>query len=271
MNPAAPKASTQALTAGNWWLVGTSSLLPVGATGAQIDFSGPLTVSGDGVSVTTTASTSPCFVAKPAVISGPASGGHVTLTSPASASPASFVLTVQGTTENSTLLDGTYQLAGGTNVGKCTADVGTVFGKYVPPLSGTFAGSVTESDPNANNANPLPPNVASLSISLSQGSTPATFATPGGFTVSAFPLSGTVTWNNATCYGGGVIDASQSYIEGQNAVIAVTNASGGYSSYSFGQVVVFSPGSATTGFKVNLMPQGGPCDGYVVTGTVTNS
>jgi hypothetical protein len=259
-------------TQGNWYLAAISSTLAGPVGGLITNYSGPLAVSGGSVSVTTTGNDS-CFSANtPLVLSGPNSGSNITLSSPQS-TLSGFTLTITGNVTNGTSMDGTYQLAGSTDTKSCRADIGTVYGTSVPVFNGTWTGTVNENQYPSGGLNGLAPtgyvpNAAGMSINTTQATTAATFPNPGGGTIMAYPVSGSITWTNANCYGSGTIDPTQSYILGNIVNLTVINAAGGYPSYSVGTILA-QPSSPLLTFPVLLSPVGGPCDQYTVSGNLT--
>ena len=264
--PAAAAAPAQ----GNWFLAATSSSLSHGGGPLITTYSGPLTVSGGTASVATIGNGS-CFPAGPLVLSGPTSGSSVSFSSPQNQSPG-FILTITGNVTNGTNIDGTYQLAGATNTTLCRADIGTVYGTSVALFNGTWTGTVTENEYPSSGLNGTAPvdyvpNSAGMSVLTTQATTVGTFPNAGGGSFSAYPLSGTVTWTNATCFGSGTIDPTQSYIVGSTVAITVIKAAGAYPTYSFG-TTLSQPGSPVTALPVLLGPVGGPCDQYTVSGTL---
>ena len=265
----AKPAPASAPSQGNWYLAATSSSLAAGGSAVVTSYSGPLTVSGGNASVTTIGNGS-CFPPNTLVLSGPTSGNNVSFSSPQSTT-SGFVLTITGTVHDGTNMDGTYQLAGSTNTTSCRADVGTVYGTSVPLFSGTWTGTVNENrySSGLNGTAPVNyvPNLAGMSIATMQATTTVSFANPGGGTINAYPLSGTVTWTNATCYGSGTIDPTQSYIVGNLVNIAVIKAAGGYPSYSLSTSLT-PAGIPLAAFPVLLDPVGGACDQYTVSGSL---
>jgi hypothetical protein len=265
--PAAAAPPTQ----GNWYLAATSSSLASGSGPVITSYSGPLAVSGGMASVTTIGNGS-CFPASALVLSGPTSDNSISFSSPQS-TISGFILTVTGNLTNGTNIDATYQLAGGTNSSLCRADVGTVYGTYVPTFNGSWTGTVNENQYPSSGVNGMAPvgytpNAAGMSVVTTQATTAVSFPNPGGGTISAFPLSGTVTWTNANCYSSGTIDPTQSYIVGNTVDITVIKAAGGYATYSFGTTLAQPINGPLTTFTVLLQPVGGPCDQYTVSGTL---
>jgi hypothetical protein len=263
-------AATPALTAGNWSLQAIPNSSSSGVT--PTDYSGPLSVSGSTVSVTTLPNGN-CFpVGTPIVISGQTSGSSITLASQPSTTTG-FALTIAGTNNNGTNIGGTFQIAGGTNSSSCIASVGTVYGTLVPPLNGSWSGTVTENaygqtgDPTA--PADYVPNIAGITLALTQASAPQTYQLGGGVTKIAFPLSGTVTWTNSQCFGSGTIDPTQSFVLGGVVQISVINAAGAYPTYAIGNPL--GDPSTATRFVFNLDQGTGACAAYSINGSVTKS
>lgn len=233
-----PLPATQGLTAGNWFLVATSQVFAEGGNATSTNLGGPLAAATGSVGNGMLAPSIGCLVtyelnnqgiavSTPVPFVGSLNGNAMSLANSPSVNGA--VTTITGTLINGSLLDGNYSSQGGPasqfgNHELCDGDYGTVYGTFVPPLTGSWSGSLTNVDNDPNIPTPGPTgDTVSITASLVQGSTPSAD--------SSFPLSGSLELqiNNTSgldlsCYGsGGQIDSTQSSILGNSVTIVANN------------------------------------------------
>lgn len=185
--------SGSGLTAGNWSLVATSTVV----SGQVSHIGGNLTVNGNNVS-STMHSDLPCFdVSQPFTFSGTLQNKQITFTSAANAN--NQVITLIASVTSPSTITGTYSVTAG---GGCPADQGNVTASLVPSLSGTWNGSV------AGKGGPS----AALSMALTQAATASADGT--------YALTGNLTFANSSCSKSGTI--SNSFVAGSMVVITGT-------------------------------------------------
>jgi hypothetical protein len=257
-----PQTAITGLTDGNWYISSTSS------QNDMINFySGPLSVSSNKISLAT-AQGSLCFPGMSLVFSGTVSGNNVTITSP-SLPGNNKVITMTGTSHYGSNFDGVYQITGAAASDQCYGDSGTVFGIRVTPLDGSWSGILTESayDQYGNVVVDMygapVKNTAYAYATISQAASPKTINTVAVGTVSAYPLSGNMTFRNSPCYGSGTIDDSKSYIVGSSYSLVVNTDTGG-TLVSSGSMDPTRPISMNFIYSV----PSGPCKYYQVAGTL---
>ena len=136
-------------------------------------------------------------------------------------------MTIAATINPGDNITGTYVESGtpAGNGGACIADTGTVYGTVVPSLTGTWTGTLPGRDANVNQS---PIASTAFSASFTQSSTASTTANALNIYPGTFPLSGSVTLTNASCFSAGnvtlPIDATASYVQGQTVVVSATSA-----------------------------------------------
>jgi hypothetical protein len=199
------------ITNGNWSLTATSTVTP----GLVLSIGGSLTQSGNVVSGTMLVSSSvlncPSLPSVAIPFTGTFSGDTLTLTS---ANFNNQFVTVNAIGSGDSLT-GTYSVAGGCADG----DNGTIAASYLPPLTGTWTGTITNPDGTPVSVDPSNPNeYATASLTLTQSAT----ATNG-----SFPLSGAFNTNFApgsvVCASGTIPDAGTTigaYVMGTSVVIS---------------------------------------------------
>lgn len=212
---------TATLAAGNWLFFVDSSFFTLPHL-RNVPLRGALTTTGNTVTanlVTSSVIGAPCF-SESLILSGSTSGNTVTLAPPVPVTkpptpPDTSDLSITTTLQPASILLGTYTC---TSV-KAGLDSGTVYGTYIPPVSGTWTGTVPGV---ASNSNALPPPPTAMSASFLQSTTPVGTNNPIAIP-QAFGLSGTVTLINPTCFPTGpavlTIDQTQSYITGEHLVV----------------------------------------------------
>jgi hypothetical protein len=142
-------------------------------------------------------------------------------------------MTMTGTSHFGSNFDGVYQITGANASDKCYRDAGTVYGILVTPLDGSWSGSVVESayDQYGNVIYDMYgaaiQDTAYAYATIAQAAAPVTINSAGLGTVSAYPLSGSMTFRNSLCYGSGTIDAAKSYIVGSSYNLVVNTDTGG--------------------------------------------
>ena len=200
------------ISAGNWVVMTTASntnwgtqtryirgLLQSGSPGSSV--SANMTVGG-GVS------TDACYRTTDVVhFSGSIDKNKVSLTADAIRDNVTTITAVLNSAAN---FDGTYTQTGNT-LTNCQPVTGTVFATLVPSISGNWGGTLASSQGQGTN---------SLTASIVQSD--ASAATSDG----AFPLSGTVSFSNYSCFTVGTIDSTRSYVAGELAVIVATSPDG---------------------------------------------
>jgi hypothetical protein len=214
------QTETKGLTAGNWYFSATSQNVTQNGSSMGQFFSGPLAVSSGVVSLTT-APISSCLPDGLSVFSGTVSGNSVTISSPP-ISGSSKALTMTGTAYNGSNFDGLYQLTGATASDICYGDAGTVYGILISPISGTWSSSIVEQEYSDYSSTINYPgttigitNTAYVFANITQDAIPVIISTTYSGTISAYPLSGTVTFYNSLCFSSGTIDPTQSYLSGR--------------------------------------------------------
>jgi hypothetical protein len=185
---------------------------------------GNLTQSGSSVTGTMYFFNSCIDPSTPVNFTGSVSGTKVTLTS---ASVEGEVITVvaSGTTTSATsALTGTYTVSGGCDDG----DTGTVTATAVAPISGTWAGSLSNCGAGRNGCVN-----ATISIDLTQ----ATAVSADG----TFALTGNVTYTNSACSVSGTITGGS--VTGQFVMLNVStlDQNQGNGSFTYGLAQLDSP------------------------------
>ncbi len=232
-----PLPATQGPTAGNWFMVATSQTFTEGGTAISTNLGGPLAATGNvvngmlapsiGCLVTYELNNQGIAVPTPVPFVGSLNGNAMSLANSPSVNGA--VTTITGTLINGSLLNGTYRSQGGPasqygNHELCDGDYGTVYGTLVPPITGSWSGTLTNWDNGPDVLTPGPTgDTVGITASLVQGSTPAADG--------SFPLSGSVALQindtsglDLSCYGsGGEIDSTQSSILGNSVTIVANN------------------------------------------------
>jgi hypothetical protein len=260
-------SNNTALTQGNWSVTATSSgdalsrnaqshnaqshnAQPLAESGTFY-IGGNLTQNGANLTGTMYVVGSECFNSAGVAFTGTVNGNNVTLTTD-SPSLAGQVITVTATAASASSLSGTYTVAGGCDDG----DSGTVSASAAVPITGTWAGSLSNCEAEKNGcAN------ANISFDMTQGTTAAT---DGGF-----PLTGSITYTNSGCSASGTITGGEIY--GSYLVLNATTVDpeddeGG--SFTYSQVLLNSasaPSSMTGNYQVNS----GECNGNEQTLTLT--
>jgi hypothetical protein len=192
-DPVPPPAS------GNWLFIETSTAHPDFPTPTY--YRGPLQDANGTVTATLVYSGSSCLPNSPVDFTGNASQNALTLTS---GTDNGQVMTITGDINFDGTVVGTYSKPGG-GAASCSDDSGTVYGTAVPLLAGNWSGTLSRATNGAIN----------VTAALQQQST----ATSDGL----YPLTGTVTFANDSCFTSGAIDSTQSYITGEQVVIVATS------------------------------------------------
>jgi hypothetical protein len=173
---------------------------------------------------------------------------------------------LSGVIYNGTNIDGTYQITGGATTDPCYGQSGTVYGIFVPPISGTWNGTVEESafdqsgQPVLDVDGAAITNVASATAMITQAPSPVAFGK-----MQAYPLNGTFIFTNSLCYNTGVIDSASSYIVGRRYNLVVDTDTG---------VVLTSSGALDPAhpntISLSYTVPSGICQYYQVGGAITN-
>jgi hypothetical protein len=150
-------------------------------------------------------------------VTGTLQEGSLTLTSAAFDGGNVLNIALSGSGSTAT---GTYAFTGG-----CQGDHGNFTATFVPPISGTWSSSF------AINGQPV-----TLTANLSQSTT----ATGAG----VIPLTGTYTLSGTSCYSGGTLASSESYIWGNTVTTGTLATSVGVSFYVAGTLT--TPANPTT-------------------------
>jgi hypothetical protein len=260
-------SNNTALTQGNWSVTATSNgdavshnaqnnntrshNAEIANESSTFYIGGNLTQNGANLTGTMYVVGSGCFNSAGVAFTGTVNGQTVTLTTD-SPSLAGQVITVTATAASASSLSGTYTVAGGCDDG----DSGTVSASAAVPITGTWAGSLSNCEAEKNGcAN------ANISFDMTQGTTAAT---DGGF-----PLTGSITYTNSGCSASGTITGGEIY--GSYLVLNATTVDpeddeGG--SFTYSQVLLNSasaPSSMTGNYQVNS----GECNGNEQTLTLT--
>jgi len=178
-------------------------------------------------------------------------------------------MTMTGTSRYGSNFDGVYQITGTTSSDKCYNDSGTVFGIQVLPLDGSWSGILVESayDQYGNVVYDLygtpVKNTAYTYATIAQATAPVTINSAGLGTVSAYPLSGSLTFRGSPCYSSGTIDSTKSYIVGSSYNLVVITDTGG-ALISSGNLDPARPILMNFSYTV----PGGACAYYQVAGTL---
>jgi len=205
--------SYSSITSGNWSLTGTSTV----TSGLVLSIGGSLTQSDNVVSGVLYVSSydSSCSSLSGSAIpfTGKFDGDKLTLVSDEFSSQS---VTVNATGSGSSLT-GTYSVAGGCADG----DSGTIVASYLPPINGTWSGTLTNPDgtPIPINPNNLSEGAEFATVTLTQSAT----ATNG-----RFPLSGTFNFNfSSSCFSSGTVPGTTAaYVMGSTVVISATGTDG---------------------------------------------
>ncbi len=255
-------SNNTALTQGNWSVAATSSGDSVSRNGRSHNIQTPnesdvtfyiggnLTQNGGNLTGTMYVVGSECFNSAGVAFSGTVNGNTVTLTTD-SPSLAGQVITVTATAASASSLTGTYTVTGGCDDG----DSGTVTASAAVPITGTWAGTLSNCEAGRNGcAN------ANISFDMTQATTAAT---DGGF-----PLTGTVTYNDSGCSVSGTVTSGEIYgsFLVLNASTVDQNEEDG--SFKYNQVLLdnpSSPASMTGSYQVTS----GECNGNEQTLTLT--
>jgi hypothetical protein len=149
------------------------------------------------------------------VFTGTISGDSISLKSPSLIAGSSEVMTITGTARNGTNLDATFHVDGANSTDPCYGTTGkygatgTVSGLFVPPVTGTWSGTVVETDNDPDTGALINAYPVDVTATITQATTPDSNVN--------FPLSGTVTFTNSLCFPDGVpvpVDSGTSYMEG---------------------------------------------------------
>jgi len=199
--------STITPASGNW-----SLKLQSAVTAQTLNWGGDVSVSGSNVTmVEFDPQYGRCLDALDGPIAITVTGGSqsspLTLTSAAFDGGNVLKITLSG---SGSPLTGTYAFAGG-----CQSDHGTLTATFVAPISGTWTSSFDV------NGQPV-----LLTANLTQATAPGA--------AGVIPLTGTFTVSGASCYAGGTLDSSESYVWGDTV----------------------SAGTVTTGVGVNFLVGG---------------
>lgn len=214
-NIAAP-VNTPVLGSGNWLMYVNSANVPLQGNDlypVNVPLRGSLAISGGTLAATLITNSgvgANCFPS-PLAFTGTVSGSAVSLT-PA---PAEASLAIAATSQPVSIILGTYTCSS-KSLG---ADTGSVFGTYVPSLTGTWTGSLADS----NTFKPAPATAVTTSITQAAAASPIGSVRPG-----SYPLSGTIAMQNSSCIASGSatlnLDATQSYVTGEIVVISAATA-----------------------------------------------
>jgi hypothetical protein len=155
---------------------------------------------------------------------GTVKGTQVTITSPSLNGAVITVLASGTTTSTTTSLTGTYSVAGGCADG----DTGTVTANVVAPITGTWAGSLSNCAAGTNGCS-----TATISVDMTQASTASSDGT--------FAITGNVTYTNSACSVSGTITSGS--IAGQFVVLdaSTVDQSTNTGSFVYGLSFVDSP------------------------------
>lgn len=136
-------------------------------------------------------------------------------------------------------LTGTYAFSGG-----CQGDHGTLTATFVPPISGAWSSSFVI------NGQPV-----TLTANLTQATNPGA--------AGVIPITGTFTLSGASCYAGGTLDSSESYVWGDTVSAGTVTTSVGVNFLVSGTIT--TPANPTT-ITANYWFPESVCSG--ATGTV---
>ena len=206
-----PSIPLSSITDGNWSIVATSTASPAGV----FTLGGSLVQSGSSVTgLLNQFSDSSCFSGTTVPFAGTLNGDSLTLTSSALAGQL-VTINVIGSGGS---FAGTYSVAGGCAGG----DKGSITANYVPPLTGTWSGNLTNPDGTVL-VNPSNGTVVTANLTLTQSPT----ATNGNF-----PLTGTIALGGGlACFTAGAIPGSgasaRAYVTGNTVLISAGDAQGG--------------------------------------------
>lgn len=203
--------SVATLQSGNWIAIGRSS------DTAKSDgyLRGNLTVSGSSVATVWYEDGLPAYQPtlcvpqlSTASFTGQVASAAATLQWTSAATTYQASSTVTATIEPDGTLLGTYA-----GTGQCT-DTGTFYAAYVPAITGTWTGTLTDS--NTSSGHPA----TTISGSITQAA-----ATSGvsGVIPGSYALSGTVAVSNVACFSGSAVsltvDATNSYVSGEEVYL----------------------------------------------------
>jgi hypothetical protein len=221
------------LTSGNWLIVETGTSTPMGGVGTPYNntLRGALATSSGALTGVFATGNNQTLQN----LSGSLSGGMVTLSS--APDFLGQIYNIDATIQVNSTLIGTYNLEDGFNGETST---GTVYATNVPSLSGNWAGTMPAVAPY---------DATGVAATIVQSATASpSSVTNFPTTAYVFPLSGTVTLTNSTCFSSGsfalTIDPTASYINGDQVTLTAI--------YSPGEVgftwtgTVLNPNLATT-------------------------
>jgi hypothetical protein len=210
-----PAPNAPSIASGNWYIVetGTSTTTDGTNTPYSNTLRGSFSSSSSGLTGTFATGNNQALQA----LSGSIADGAVSLSS--APDFLGQVYAIDANIQVNGTLIGTYNLENGYN-GQIST--GTVYGTNVPSLSGTWTGTMPASASF---------NATGVSANLVQATTAATSPAssfPG--TAYVFPLSGTLTLTNASCFSSGsftlTIDPTASYVNGDQIAISAIYAPG---------------------------------------------
>jgi hypothetical protein len=225
-----PQSQTKGLTAGNWQFRGP---FPIGSG------NGYLTVSGSNVTLYTALAVSGpafCDPGPPVQLTGSISENSFKLTSPPLVSGGNEIMTITGTAYYGTNVDASFQVTGaqpndfcyGTNSQYGAS--GSLSGSFVPVVTGTWAGSITETANDPVNNTFIDSYPIGVTTTIIQASDPVSGVIPGyGYGTYYYPLTGTMTFTSSACFPEGAIltiDSKKSYMVGDQISLTVTNVDG---------------------------------------------
>jgi len=248
--------ASASLTSGNWLLSTTSSTITTNSSGVPVRtysiLRGPLAQTGssvyaamvfDGGTPFSYSDPLRCYInPAPNAFSGTVDNG-LTLNSTA---VGNSVLTISAPVSSATTFTGTYVSTAGSFC--LSGDTGTVYGIYVPPLAGSFGGTLQ-------NFAKYPNLGVTATFSQSQSADK----------VGHFALSGTVSMKNYPCFTTGTIDSTRSYITGESIVLLAADTKG--ATVSFSQPYLPSPDIASEVDTQGFYLSGGTCGSEYVSGS----
>ena len=205
------------MTPGNWVINTTSNQNAYNSSAKTVAYSGILQDSSNTLSMVAKAVMPFSPYSAIYTIAGSFDQGSATLSVPVS---SSVTTTITGSVANNTYLGGTYQTVTASGASSTVTDSGTVNGVYIPPLTGSWTGSLTETVEDDYGNVISGPNTTSVTVTLQQGSGTQTLTFWNGKSYQVFPLSGSFSAPGSLCYSSGTIQSS-SYVLGDYVSLAI--------------------------------------------------
>lgn len=180
-----------------------------------------------------------CFRTSSLSVTGTVKSGALMLTASAPSAP---VLTVKATvsSDGTTISAGTYTISG-----SCANNKGTITGQRIPPLHGTFSGTMV----------PFKGTAIQSTISISQGA-PAD-------QLGIFPITGSAKFSGTSCFTTGAISIAG--VAGNQVFVNITTDEKTKSTVLAGGE--YDPAART--LKGEYIVNGGACNGDSGSGTLT--